>query len=209
MNLRKRDLLANESLRGEQGPIGPIGPTGATGSTGATGAAGATGATGATGPTGATGATGAAGAAGATGATGPNYRMSIPLLTTTSATVSYVSAPAAVTPLYGSPGRLRRTVDLSWATQFRVIAFFGSTGFAGTKVFVRGSTDFAAYNNLDDPTNVANAGAVTYAASSVVFGTWTNIHASFKINDMDLMAYMSSGNGSTSLSMGSVEVEFK
>lgn len=123
--------------------------------------------------------------------------------------VSVTAPPAGAQEFFNSGNHgFRGYEDLAGFTQYRVIVHFNAW-VASAKVMMRGSVSGGAFHNMESVTDATNAAAATYASQTVVAGAWTNLDATYRVNNVTLTPYTISGDGSTALTLRSVRVQFR
>ena len=203
---------------GAAGPKGDTGATGAVGPAGPTGLTGATGATGPAGPAGSAGAKGDAGADGAQGATGPAGPAASPLevnllAATTAALTPAAASATANTELYAASKVTRRRVDLTNATQARLLAVVIATGNVAGASFklsycTTEASTWASSTGVADAGPVCVVGANGGAAGVIHDSGWTNLPAGAKTN-VTIAALVGTALGTTAATVGSLTVQFR
>jgi len=182
-------------VQGEQGYQGVPGEQGVKGDTGDTGAKGDTGDQGIQGIQGEQGATGTPGADGADG-----FPQILVTLWQDAALSAWTNMPAALTE-FRAVLNTRTKIDLTAATQSRVIARVGVAPVANAKIKVQYSTDESVWVDLCSVTMPATANKTNV-------GSWTNVPAGAKA-DVFLRLVGIDGDGAADPTFGLITLGVK
>lgn len=189
------------TVTGPTGDIGPAGPAGA-----ASTVTGPTGATGPTGPTGPTGATSTV--TGPTGATGTTlWRNHITFFSRDNSNAidnEWTNQPSGVTELFGGDNR-RAILDLTSATQARLVVNVTQAGATGAKLYLQ----YATSSTFGTPLTFTATTGVAIDATGVFAESFTNIVAGAKIATCYLRVVGSGGNGTADPRFGNIYLEIK
>jgi parallel beta-helix repeat protein len=117
--------------------------------------------------------------------------------------VTWSSMPAALTELLGNT-RQRVKVDLTNATQMRLLANISTAGAAGSELRVQYSTDQSSWNYVD----AATGPSVAIDSTGLQVSSFITIDAGAK-SDVFLRIIGINGNGSTSPILGTIYVQAK
>ena len=183
------------------GPTGPSdGPTGPTGPQGVTGPTGPQGSPGPTGPTGSQGATGA-GATGPTGAAASGAQPGSVTFIDGGSLPVWTNMPLAATPIFSNAFNSKTYVDLSQATQFRLIVVVRTSGASAAVLRVA----LVAGGQLS---SVSNAGDVPINAGGTYKSSWVSIAVAAR-TDAEVYIQGQGGDAVNDPAFGIIRMEYK
>lgn len=139
----------------------------------------------------------------------PQPMLTVPILAHAPAFATWSAVPAAETMFLGS-GRWNQVVraDLTNYTQVRLCVVVGAAGVPGTKLIAKYATTFSTlitgYANI----GTAEVSVPASTGSVCLTSAWTDLVPAAR-DDVFLVVTGSGGNGSTSISIGSVHFQFR
>jgi hypothetical protein len=121
--------------------------------------------------------------------------------TLNAANVTWTNQPAALTELFGTVHR-RARLDLTYASQSRVMAQVSTLGATSAILMAQYSVDETAWSNLSDPLAIGGGVAGTRVTA------WTDIPVG-ALGDVYLRIVGQDGNGAADPILGVIQIQYR